>query len=536
MKLRRIVGVALAAILTLTTFTACGGSKADGGGGKLPDATYELDSTKAAWEIDDSKDNKLTWYVNAEWWNKKYGEDFVTKQVKKDLNLDIEFIVGDDTKLNTYFASGDIPDIVTIFDPNMEVARTADKWAYSLQDLADKYDPYFYEVAREDTLNWYKLGNGKTYGYPNYSNTAEDYDSGQVPARDCFIIRQDVQDAIGPQDFTTPDGFVKGMQAIKTQFPDLIPFGFNDFSGATSSLGNVVQDMLGVAITTDDDKYYDRNLDEDYLTWLSAFRQVHSDGNISDDSFTDDSNAFKEKVASGQYATIMMGSNVNNGNSLQTWLAENPDKEYIAVDAIQSTKGKKPTLSQAGISGWMINYISNTTKNPAKAIQVFTYLLSDYGEILTNFGIEGETFTREGDTITWTPEAAEVQSGNPEEWQLDYRIGEFITFGHDRFKALNQASYVKAVWQQQEWGQQYLTPQFKVENIAPDPGTAEARALTAITTNWNTTLVGLIRAKDDAEFDKMVEDYKAFLEDNSIKEINAIRDANIAKNLKKLGK
>ncbi len=539
MKMKTMIGLSMTGLVAVTLLASCGAKKKESASTtKLPDPTYKVDKSKPAWQSDKSKDNTLTWYINAEWWNKKYGTDLITKQVKKDLNLDIKFVVGDDTKLNTYFASGDIPDIVTVLDPTTEVARTANKWALPLQELANKYDPYFYEVAREDTLNWYKLSDGKTYGYPNYSNTEADFKSGKVPARDAFVIRQDVLDAIGPQDFKTPQGFINAMKAIKDKFPDLVPFGFNDFSGGTSSLGDVVQDMLGVPMTNKDNTYYDRNLDEDYITWLKAFRQVHADGNISDDSFSDNNDAFKEKMTSGKYATMMVAANVNQGNSLQTWLSANPNKGYIAIDGIQSTKGKTPTLSQAGLSGWMINYISQKTKNPAKAIQVFEYLLSDYGQILTNFGIEGDTFnyidgTKEA--VSWTDAAAKIQSDDLTKWQKDYRIGEFIQFGHDRFKSYNKASYVKAVWQQQAWGQKYLTPQFKMENISPEPGTQEARALSAITTKWQTTLVSLIRAKDTAEFDKTLATFEQFQKDNKIKEINVTRDKNIKLNMKKLG-
>ena len=186
----------------------------------------------------------------------------------------------------------------------------------------------------------------------------------------------------------------------------------------------------------------------------------------------------------------------------------------------------------------MINYISQKTKNPAKAIQVFEYLLSDYGQILTNFGIEGDTFNYidgNKEAVSWTDAAAKIQSDDLTKWQKDYRIGEFIQFGHDRFKAYNKASYVKAVWQQQAWGEKYLTPRFKMENISPEPGTQEARALSAITTKWQTTLVSLIRAKDTAEFDKTLASFKQFQKDNKIKEINVIRDKNIKNNMKKLG-
>ncbi|MBS5961557.1 sugar ABC transporter substrate-binding protein [Enterococcus gallinarum] len=500
---------------------------------------YTPDAKTPAWQLDTKKETtKLKWYVNADWWNTEYGKDMVTKKIKEDLNIDIEFITGDDTKLNTYFAGGDMPDIVTIFDSNSQVARKADSWALPLQDLAKTYDPYFNEVTREETLNWYKLSDGKSYGYPNYSNTQSDFDSGDIFARDAFVIRKDVYEAIGKPDFTTPEGFADGMSKIKEKYPDLIPFGFNDFAKDGSSNGSmdgVVQDMLGVPYTKDG-KYYDRNLDEDYINWVKAFRQVHEDGNISDDTFTDDGDKFKEKLQTGKYATVMLGSFVNQGIPLQTFKASNPDAEYIAIDGIQSTVGNKPTLTQAGISGWMINYIGKDCADPAKAIQLFTYLLSDEGEMLTNFGIEGETYTVEADNkVQWTDEARKIQQDDPEKWQLEYRMGEFIQFGHDRFKAMNDASYVDAVKQMQEWGDGKLTSQFPTENIGPDAGTQEARALSAIQTNWSTTLVGMLRAKDEKELDSLLEDYKNFQKDNKIDDINKVRNEKIEENKKKLG-
>lgn len=527
----------------LLSLAACGGNKKEDTATKevkLPDIAdrYTPDKDTPAWQLDKKEETtKLTWYVNADWWNTEYGKDMVTKKIKEDLNVDIKFITGDDTKLNTYFAGGDMPDIVTVFDSNSQVARKADSWALPLQDLAEKYDPYFNTVAREETLNWYKLGDGKSYGYPDYSNVQSDFDSGDIYSRDAFIIRKDVYEAIGKPDFSTPAGFVEGMKKIKAQFPDLIPFGFNDFAADGSSNGSmdsVVQDMLGVPYTKDG-KYYDRNLDEDYIEWVKAFRQVHEDGNVSDDTFTDDGDKFKEKLQTGKYATVMIGSFVNQGIPLQTFKASNPDAEYMAIDGIQSTVGNEPTLTQAGISGWMINYISQKCADPAKAIQVFTYLLSDEGEMLTNFGIEGETYTKEADgTVKWTDEARKIQQDDPEKWQLEYRMGEFIQFGHDRFKAMNPDSYVDAVKQMQEWGDGKLTSQFLTENIGPDAGTQEARAQSAIQTNWSTTLVGMLRAKDEATLEGLLEDYKAFQKDNKIDDVNKVRNEKIKENEAKL--
>lgn len=531
----RIVAAGLA-IATSVSLAACGSSGNSGASAvaKLPDPSYTVPKDSPAWKADTSKDNKLTWYVNADWWNKTWNEDLITKQIKKDLNLDVTFVTGDDTKLNTYFASGDLPDIITTFDANSQAVKTASQWALPLDDLASKYDPYFMKVASKDTLEWYKMKDGKTYGYPSYSNTPEDYESGMIHPTTAFIIRKDVLNAIGDVDFKTPEGFIAAMKTIKQKFPDLVPFGFNDFSGTNSSLDNVLQDMLGVPITKDG-KFYDRQMDEDYLTWLKTLRQVHSDGNISDDSFADDADGFKEKVSSGKYATILMNNFVSQGTQLQTWASAHPDEQYVAVDGMESTTGNKPTLSQSGMSGWSINFITKKAKNPAKAIQTFTYLLSDYGEMLTNFGIEGETYTKNSDgTVSWTESANEVRLNNPEAWQKQYRMGEFVLFGHDRYKTLNKDSFVPAIWQMQKWGQQYLKPQYLIENIDPDASTRESRSLTAIRTNWSTTMVSLIRADSESTFDSTLAKYQQFLKDNNVDAVNAVRDQKIANNEKRL--
>lgn len=142
-----------------------------------------------------------------------------------------------------------MPDIITIFDASSSVAQKADTWAYALQDLADNYDPYFYKVASAQTLSWFAMDDGKTYGYPDYSNTQEDYDSGEIYAKTAFVIRNDVYEALGKPSMGTQEEFLDVLNQIKEQFPDLIPLGFNNFeTDGTSSLGDKLQDFLGTPI------------------------------------------------------------------------------------------------------------------------------------------------------------------------------------------------------------------------------------------------------------------------------------------------
>lgn len=131
-------------------------------------------------------------------------------------------------------------------------------------------------------------------------------------------------------------------------------------------------------------------MDEDYLSWIKTLNQAYKNGCISDDSFTDDNTAWQEKESIGKYACIMMEGTPQQAGFLTTFATSNPDAAYIAIDGPKSTAGYEPKLNQAGISGWMITYVSKTCKDPAKAIQLYTYLLSDEGQILTNYGVEGK--------------------------------------------------------------------------------------------------------------------------------------------------
>lgn len=521
--------------------TGCNNSKQAGADWdkEQADARYELDENTPAWKLDPQEDSKLTWYVNADWFNKDFGNDTITKKIKEDLNVDIEFLTGDDTKLNTYFAGGDLPDMITVFGGHTSVAQKANTWAIPLNELADKYDPHFYKVYQEQTFDWYQLSDGKTYGYPSFSNTDYHYDNDMVNGSDAFVIRQDIYEAIGKPEMSTPEEFLAAMEKIKTQFPDVVPFGFRGFSaeGDTGSLGGFFQNHIGVPIVTEGDEWYNRNLDEDYLTWIQTFNDAYKKGYISEDNFSDDNTNFEEKVARGHYATMFASGVPQLASTLQKNIATNPQQKYIAVDGPKSTVGNEPTLNQTGISGWSVTYVTKKAKDPQKAIQLMTYLLSEEGQYLTTFGVEGETFEFNADgKAVLKEEVIQLRNDNPDEYKKKYRLGEFWFFGHDTFGMEHgENEPVEATVQIMDWAKGKLKPQFLIENAEPDQGTAEARSLTNINSFWATTLANLLRAKDDAQFDKLLADYEKFLEENNFEAIVEARNEKIKKNAEKLG-
>jgi len=495
---------------------------------------YVPDPDVPAWTLDTRKDRvTLTWFVQAEWWNASFGEDFVTSRIAKDMNIDIDFRIGDESVLATVFASGTLPDIITIFDAASVAARGAASWAQPLNQLAESYDPYFFKVASPDTLNWYKMDDGNTYGYSDYSNTFADYENDLIPAATAFLIRRDVYDAIGRLPMRTPEEFKYAISVIAQRFPNLRPFATGAKEG---QLIGTFQDLLGVPIETEDGKFYDRNLDPDYLAWIRTFSELHRDGYIDDDRFSWSLPVYEEMVRSGSFATILPPRLPNMAGNLQIWMTANPGMEYIAIDGPASTLGRQPALSQSGISGWMINYITKQAVDPAVAIQLFTYLLSDYGQILTFFGVEGETFERLPDgKISFLPWVTDIRNNDNNRFVRELRFREFIPFGHDRTSFMDPDALLEAVKQPIEWGRGKLVPQFVIENIDPDPGTPQAMSLVQIKNEWDRTIVGLVRAASDAEFDATLESYKAFQARNNWNAIVDIFSANMARNREKLG-
>ncbi|HCL00939.1 MAG TPA: sugar ABC transporter substrate-binding protein [Lachnoclostridium phytofermentans] len=513
-------------------------TKVDSGnkGSVKSEARYELDPETPAWKLDTKEMTELTWYVNAEWWNTEWGKDIITKKIEEDLHVKINFIVGDDTKLNTLFAGGDMPDLISVFDSGSQAALKASSWALPLFEVADRYDPYFRKVASTETLNWLQLDDGKSYGYADFSNTKADYESGNIFATTAFVIRKDVYEALGSPSMGTQEEFLNVLGQIKEKYPELYPFGFNSFTtDSTGSMGDKFQDFIGVPLLNEDGKYYERNLDEDYLSWIKTFNEAYRKGYISDDSFADDGTAHEEKVKAGKYATIMMDGTPQRSGFLTTWMTSNPDAAYIAIDGPQSTVGNKPTLSQAGISGWMVSYITKQCKDPAKAIQLFTYLLSEEGQILTQYGIEGVSYTINSEgKYEMTKEAKEMQLNENDRFKKEYRTGEFFFFGHDKYKALSDSAFPDSIKQMQEWGKGKLVPHFILENTNPDAGTEEARINTATKTEWTTTLVGLFRANSENEFNSVLDNYKKFLDDNNWASVVEVKNQKIEKNRQKL--
>ena len=152
----------------------------------------------------------LDWYVNFSWFKTNWGENAVSKKITEDVGVNINFIApkGDETeKFNALISSDTLPDIITLgwWEPQLD-KMINENMVYPLNELADQYDPYFWEVTNDRACKWYEKEDGNIYCYPNSSYLPEDYEiHDNIGSNQTFLVRKDMYDAIGRPNMTTPD-------------------------------------------------------------------------------------------------------------------------------------------------------------------------------------------------------------------------------------------------------------------------------------------------------------------------------------------
>ncbi|KUP20767.1 extracellular solute-binding protein [Paenibacillus sp. DMB5] len=525
-SVKRSLTLLLTAMLSLS-LAACSGNSANNE--SAPTAAPPADATPApqeeaklnpdepAWKLDTSPID-LTWFVGANWYAHTWGESLTSKYVteKTGVNVKLEVPSGEANEhITLMMTSGQLPDLISMGSWETAVKKLWEgDHVFALNELADQYDPYFYKVAGDGTLKWYRQENGNTYGVPNDSYSPNlMHETGMTAANQTFLVRKDLYEEMGSPDLSTPEGFLGALQLLKDKYPEYkgqpispffaqgnVPYGMTEY----------LQNLLAVPHEKDG-KVYDRVTDPEYLTWLKTFRTAYERGLINVDFLVDSDTQVEEKTNNARY--FMMIREWTGMTAVNPLLAAsaNPDSYYIAVDGPQNSKGDSAKLFPGNMDGWMVTMISKSTKNPERAIRFLTYLASEEGQQDLFLGKEGETW----ETVDGKPQlkadmvnliASDIET-------LEKQYGVLDTYWMMRNPVIvNQWRPEKApVIKQME---DFANAQADIDSgiykgLDPLGDSEVAVAWSRISQNWEEVLPELITAKDEAAFDKV---FASFLE------------------------
>ncbi len=512
------------------------------------DSSDTSDTVTMGWKENAGGDKiDLTWYLNFSWYPNQWGGVDATSQyiTEKTGGVDIEFIVpagNEAEKLNSMIASDTLPDIITLGWWESQVNTMIEgELVYALDELAEEYDAYFFEVADPAKLGWYQKEDGHTYGYPNASYTPSDYDKyDTIYSNETFMVRKDMYEAIGSPDMSTPEGFTQALRDAKAMFPEvnsqpLIPFGLHEFGDiGNPSLDKMLPNFLAID-KEDSGEVFDYRNDSSWQTWMKTFRSAYAEGLIADDVFIDKRVQMEEKIAQGRYFS-MLYQGQDALAPIKSLYAENPEQTYIAVDGPKNMSGADPTLGATGVAGWTVTMISKNCENPDRAIEFFSYMMSEEGQHDIYLGAPVAYETVDGKD-QFLPEVKELM--NTDRAAFDQQYGAENTFWMFMDLAMQSQwnpALEEPVKQFKEWTSPYVTWMGHFDDINPPADTDLGAEYLLIDNKWGgQTLPLMLLAESDTELEALLNEFFAYRDDHSYAEIKAFQTEKMNINKDKLG-
>ncbi|MBN2619192.1 MAG: extracellular solute-binding protein [Spirochaetales bacterium] len=538
MKLFSKITTVLMLFLMATTLFANGNKE------KSAAADVQLNADQPGWKLDTSPIT-FDWYLHFSWFPRQWGDDPTSRYVTEKTGVDINFIVpagSEAEKLNTLIAADQLPDIITLGWWEGQINDMIDgEMLYPLDELAEKYDPYFFKVASPARLGWYTKPDGHVYGYPNASYAPEHYKMFDIPANTAFIVRKDIYEAIGSPNMRTPEGFLNALQKAKEMFPEidgrpLIPFaggGFNEQGNDTLEV--FLQDFLAIPRQVDG-KLYDRSADPEYKTWLKTFRKAHEMGLITPDAFIDQRPQIEEKQEQGRYFA-MLYQHTDMVNQQMALYQRDPNSIFIAIDGPANSKMDDPTLGGGGIAGWTLTLISKNCEDPARAIRFLSYWMSEEGQHDFTLGAPGQWETVNGqDQLTAAAQKLLIDDRSAYDGEYGGQQTFWMLMDNPFFEGKGWAP--KAVTPQKElrdWSAQYTQSFAQFDNLTIPGYEPEAVIATKIANMEGKYLPLLMTAESDSKFESIWAEWQQKKKEINIQAMFDYQQKLYEENCKKLG-
>lgn len=351
-----------------------------------------------------AESNELTemdfMYMSSSYTPITFGDDPVTQEFMD--NTGVKLIVsapsGDwETVANVMLASGDYPSMMhidhgTVFnkfvdaDALLPIDVLAEEYGYT--NIIDG------STIPEEVLKVRTSADGHLYMVPNWFS-----DDGFGSVGQAVSVRNDLYAESGTPELNTVDELYAWLEELRDQnlsyegvkvWPLYV--SFTD----TNMIGNVAN-MWGSQICRN--MYYNEETgrvesmlrNDTLLQALTFLNKCYNNGILDPEALTFDSNQQSEAYNQGKYAVIMDWFwNMWTADSALSQV--NPDVYYKCIPVPAGYEDVQPYFGynhRAGSSGVVI---TKNCADPEAAIRFISFYLSEAGQLLEFYGIEGETY------------------------------------------------------------------------------------------------------------------------------------------------
>lgn len=367
------------------------------------------DKDTPSWEFDRA-DYDLTWFIDAPWmvWP-TYGADLVSRTIYEKTGCKIQFSVAGDylsSELSTMLSSEQLPDVLTIQAASIYANQLPDQdYVWSLDTLMDRFAPSItdrYRVQQKDVYDWFKQ-DGALYGIPNLSYSDYYIGDDKLMPNGAILVRRDWYEEVREQtgeDMTTKESFLAGVKYITDKYSNAIGVQLDPFNATGNLSVTWLSQYFAVPFEKEDGSYNYQLADKGYEEVISFLNTLAVNRYINEANFTANTDSVTRNISLGNvFVSMTTPQNYNNAfiNCYQNGI------RYVPL-VLKNDAGDAPVLQDLRGKGYMLSFITKSCDRPDKVIKLFDYLTSEEGQLLINFGVEGDTFTWDEDKehVVWT--------------------------------------------------------------------------------------------------------------------------------------
>ncbi|GFN33325.1 ABC transporter substrate-binding protein [Paenibacillus curdlanolyticus] len=353
--------------------------------------------------------------VTFTYFNAAPGEDINTNETtigailekQTGVNFKVEHLVGDlNTKIVEMIVSGEYPDVIV---PDVAIDKLVAAGAFrSLNDLIDQYGPNIKRVYGP-YFNQMKAKDGNIYFLP-FSPIVGKYNPSTSIEQSAFWIQRRVLKEYNYPQIKTLDEYFDLIRRYAEDHPDPNLIGFQaltdldrfyTLTNAAMHLGGYPNDG-SVIVDMETHKATDYGAGPLMKRWMKKLNEVNAQNLFSKSSFVDSYDQYLEKLASGhvlgffdyqwQVADAFREIRIKSRSSGSDDLDYMPLPIVFDENIVDQYIDLPTFVNNRGIG------ISVSASDPVRIIKFFDNLLTDDNQRLSNWGIEGETYsvTKEG--------------------------------------------------------------------------------------------------------------------------------------------
>lgn len=325
------------------------------------------------------------------------GNEPIIRYIEEKTNTKLEITATPDkeveNKLNILLASGTLPDVIQFKSDEMQAKLIKGKVLLPISDSFSKY-PDLKKTRNDDYWKINKAEDGKNYVIG----------SGEPSTMSILAYRKDWLDKFNLPVPKTMDEYYKVADAMSNQDPDgngkkdTFAFGgqgaidkwFDHIWGAYGALPNY--------FTLKDGHIVSGSIQPEIKDAVKMLRKMYQNKMIDPEFVTDDQPRWKTKLKAGIYGAGQIKVHIfdknNYSNYYQPFKSKNPNGDFVYGPVLQgASKNPIGMRSDNASVGYFRTAIAQKSKNVDGALRLVTWLASEEGNTVNNYGLKDEHYS-----------------------------------------------------------------------------------------------------------------------------------------------